>query len=107
MDSNKYTVSSGNVFTDVGDADAQRKHNRIILAVHIADIISNRGYTQAQAAQLLGIPQPEVSNLVNHKLDKFSFERLLGLLPKLDREVNIVVKKPSSGSQPGFNLQMV
>ena len=51
----------------------------------------------AAAADLLGITQPRVSDLVRGRLDKFSLEKLLDFLLALDRDVEIVVrKKPRS-----------
>ncbi len=58
---------------------------------------SSRRLSQTAAAQLLDINQPEISALVNYKLDGFSVERLLHFLNALDRDIEIVIrKKPRS-----------
>lgn len=51
----------------------------------INKIIEKNAWTQAFAAEKLGIDQPKVSQIKNGKIDGFSLERLLGFLKKLDR----------------------
>ena len=66
----------------------------------IKRIIKGRRLKQAEAAELLGIPQSKVSNLMNAKLDGFSVERLMKLLTLLNRDIEIRVKKaPRSRSE--------
>ena len=56
------------------------------------DLIAERRLTQVKVAQLLGIPQPHVSELKHYKLARFSSERLLRFLTHLDRDVEIVIR---------------
>lgn len=91
------TRGSGNVFADLGFADAEERQTKVRLAVEINSILERRRITQAAAAALLGITQPKVSALVNYKLDGFSVEKLMTLLTALDRDVRIVIRrKPRS-----------
>lgn len=46
----------------------------------INKIIEKNAWTQAFAAEKLGIDQPKVSQIKNGKIDGFSLERLLGFL---------------------------
>lgn len=48
----------------------------------INKIIEKNAWTQAFAAEKLGIDQPKVSQIKNGKIDGFSLERLLGFLKK-------------------------
>jgi predicted XRE-type DNA-binding protein len=89
--------SSGNVFADLGLADAGEKQTRVRLAVAINQIIAARRLSQTAAARLLSINQPKISALVNYRLEGFSVERLIYFLNALDRDVEIVIrKKPRS-----------
>lgn len=54
-------------------------------------IIEKNAWTQAFAAEKLGIDQPKVSQIKNGKIDGFSLERLLGFLKKLDHEITIMM----------------
>ena len=88
---------TGNVFADLGYADAEERQTKLRLAYAINGVIARRRLTQAAAAEKLGINQPKVSALANYKLDGFSVERLMTFLTALDQDVEIVIKdKPRS-----------
>jgi len=59
--SGKIVRSSGNVFADLGFADAGERQTKVRLAIAINGVIERRGLSQAKAAPLLGINQPKVS----------------------------------------------
>lgn len=83
---------STNVFADLGYADAGERKLRVQLAMEINSILSERALTQTAAAELFGIAQPHVSELVNYKLTRFSSERLMHFLTCLERDVEIIVR---------------
>ena len=88
------TKSSGNVFADLGLPQPEKYLAKAELARKINSIIDKRGLKQVATAEILEIDQPKVSALSCGRLDDFSIERLIGFLNKLDRDVEIVVKKP-------------
>lgn len=93
-------ASSGNVFADLGLENSDELLVKAELARKIGSIITQQQMTQAEAAGLLGIEQPEVSGLINGKLSSFSTVQLFRFLNALGRDVEIVVKtKPKSRSQ--------
>jgi predicted XRE-type DNA-binding protein len=85
-------VGTGDVFQDLGFADAGERKLRVQLAMRVNDIIKERHLTQAKAAALFGVPQPHVSELKHFKLSRFSSERLMHFLTLLDRDVEIVIR---------------
>ena len=89
----KIVRGSGNVFADLGFADAEERQTKVRLAVAINTIIEQRHLSQAEAAKLLRINQPKISALARFKLEGFSVERLMTYLTALDRDVSIVIKK--------------
>jgi len=96
-DDETITRGSGNVFADLGYADAEERQTKLRLAHAINSLIARRRLNQVTAAERLGITQPKVSALANYKLDGFSVERLMTLLTALDQDVEIVIrKKPRS-----------
>jgi predicted XRE-type DNA-binding protein len=95
-------AGSGDVFTDLGFADAGERKLRVQLAMQLNELIAARHLTQAQAATLFGIPQPHVSELKNYKLTRFSSERLLRFLTLLDRDVEIVIRPKARGHASGL-----
>ena len=93
------TRGSGNVFADLGFADAEERQTKLRLAFALNTILKRRRLTQRAAAALLGLGQPKVSALANYHLEGFSVERLMLLLTALDRDVEIVIRrKPRSRS---------
>ena len=101
-----YTVSSGNVFADLGVADPSEALAKAELARRISTIIARRRLTQAAAAELLGIDQPKVSALIRGKLTGFSIERLFKFLNALDRDVEIVIE-PRSRTRTSARVRVV
>ena len=92
---------SGNVFLDLGFADAGEMTTKVALAVEINRVMQGRGLTQALAAQVLKVSQPKVSALKNYRLDGFSVERLLNFLTALGRDVQISIYPKRSREATG------
>lgn len=99
---NALDTGSGNVFADLGFADSDERRLRVQLAMQLNELITARPLTQAQASALFGIPQPHVSELRNYKLTRFSSERLMRFLTKLDRDVQIVIRPKVRGRVTGL-----
>ncbi|MGL5162067.1 MAG: helix-turn-helix domain-containing protein [Plesiomonas shigelloides] len=59
------------------------------LCMIIKKMIDDRGLSQAAAAEVLGISQPRVSNLIRGRLDKFSNDMLLELLFKMGYKLDM------------------
>ncbi len=88
-------VGSGNVFADLGLGDAPALKLKAAIAAQINSILRHRRLTQVQASKLLGLPQPKISALKNGKLRGLSLEKLLEIMVKLDRDVEIGFSKSS------------
>ena len=84
-----------NVLVNLGFPDAEELTARTILAKKINDILENRGLVQADAATLLGMPQPKISAIRNYKLRGISLERLMQALTVLGQNVEITVRSSS------------
>ena len=87
--------SSGNVFADLGFDRPEEEILKAQLVREIRDIIKRRRLTQAKAAERLGLKQPDVSALVTGRIHKFSLERLLRCVRRLDQDVTLVVRPKS------------
>ena len=91
----------GNVFADLGLPDADELLARAELTRQIYTAIKDRDLTQAQAAEVLGLKQPDVSLLMRGKHTRFSTDRLLNLLMRLGRNIDIVVRNQRSTKSRG------
>src|ERR1700689_2819585 len=90
--------SSGNVFADLGLADAGAPLIKAGLVLKIDRTIRQRRLTQTAAAQLMGIDQPKVSAMLAGQFRGYSVERLMRFLVALGHDVEIVVKPMKRGS---------
>lgn len=93
----EFEHSSGNVFADLGLDDAAELYTRAALGSEVVKILKARGCTQAEAARLLGIKQPEVSALMCARFHRFSQERLIGFLNKLNLKVTLHISRHQQG----------
>jgi len=84
--------SSGNVFADLGIANADERQTKVRLAVAINNVLLRRGLSQGQASAQLGINQPKISALSKYRLEGFSVERLMRFLTLLNQDVEIVIR---------------
>ena len=100
----KVTSSSGNVFADLNLPNPEERLVKATIALSIGELIEKRGLTQAEAGAVLGLPQSSVSNLVRGKLEKFTLDRLLRYMRKLDYDVTISFK-PKPGVEATINVK--
>ncbi len=91
-------MSGGNVFADLGLAEAEEHLVKAGLVLKIDRIIRQEGLTQTAAATILGIDQPKVSAMLSGKFRGYSVERLMRFLVALGQDVQIVVKPTKSGT---------
>jgi len=86
--------SSGNVFRDIGfsDAEADSLFIRGCLMIEIEKIIKVNGWTQAQAAEILGVTQPRISEIVSDRVDLFAIDTLVKYLSILGKRVSVNVQ---------------
>ena len=105
MPNREFTPSSGNVFADLGLPHADHLLAKAELAAKIFAEIQRRRLTQSQAAAVLGIDQPKVSDLKQGKLSGFSIERLMRLLLRLGCNIEITVKRKAR-SKPEARLRV-
>ena len=97
----KLVRGSKNVYADLGMADAEEMLVKAQLASKIAEIIKQRRLTQVQAAELLGMPQPKLSNMLRGQFRGISESKMLDCLTLLGQDVQIVVKTASRSRKTG------
>lgn len=93
--------SSGNVYADLGLADAEEMQVKAQLVAKIAEIIKARKWSQQQAAEVLGISQPKLSNMLRGQFRGVSEAKMLDCLARLGRNVKIVVGPARRASSAG------
>lgn len=92
---------TGNVYEDLGRADAEEMRVKAQLAMKIGTIIKEKKLTQMEAAKLLGMTQPKLSNLLHGRFRGISETKMLECLTRLGRDVQIVVKPARRARKTG------
>ncbi len=95
-----YEKSTGNVFADLGFKEPEQELLKAKLTIQTFKLLKEQGYTQAEAAKLLGTTQPQVSALMNCKPISVSVGRLMEFLTILGQDVEVMVK-PTDPRAPG------
>lgn len=99
---------SDNPFAALGLADADIRLAKAEISRVIHRVIRERQLTQAAAARIMGLAQPDVSDLVRGRLARFSLERLERLLNTLDMDVTIrVTPRPASQTRTGIRVEFM
>ena len=88
---------SGNVYRDLGDPDADAKQFKALLAAEIIKVLDRDGLTVRAAQQRSGVPAADFSRIRNANLDRFTLDRLMGIINRLGSDVEVKLKvKPAA-----------
>lgn len=98
---------SGNVFVDLGFPDAPEMQLKAQLAAQIIRTLRERRLTQSAAARLTGLKQPDISSIVNTRLDGISVERLFLVLNRLGRRIEIRISSEEVETEDARTLVLV
>ena len=90
-----YTISSGNIFKDLGLPNPDEELAKVKLALKINRLIADQGMTQKEASKFFGISRSKMTSLRNGRLGHFSIDLLFSLLDQLDHYAVIIKDKKS------------
>ncbi len=87
------TLTGGNVFADLGFAheEATKLKIRSQLMMEISEWIKEQQLKQNDAAELLKISRPRVSDVMTGKIDKFTIDALIDLLERTGKHITVNV----------------
>lgn len=94
---------TANRFASVWDAientpqEAASMKARSSLMMELTAVIQERGMTQAEAAELFGVTQPRVSDLMRGKINLFSLDTLMDMASTAGMSPVVKVSKPKLG----------
>jgi predicted XRE-type DNA-binding protein len=87
------TISRGyhNVFNALEDnpAMAQNLKIRSELMIALRQYIEDSGLDQKKAAEVFGVHQPRISDLMRGKIDKFTIDMLVNMLARIGKTVKV------------------
>jgi predicted XRE-type DNA-binding protein len=93
----EFEEGSGKVFADLGLKNADQLLARAQIGYHVFKILQDQKLKQREIAATLGIAQPDVSHLMNGHFSRFTTDKLLDFLKRLDRKVTIEVSRRHKG----------
>lgn len=82
---------SGNVYQDFGHHNAGLEQARAVVCSKIIQIMDDRGLSTRDAEKLTGVSHTEFSRIRNAKLRRFTLDRIITILGKLDEQVEISI----------------
>jgi len=82
---------SGNVYRDFGHPNAGLEQARAITAAKIINILDERKLSTRDAEKLTGVSHSEFTRIRNAQLRRFTLDRMIAILGKLDEDVEVSV----------------
>ncbi|MEJ0065260.1 MAG: XRE family transcriptional regulator [Caulobacteraceae bacterium] len=89
MSDERYASIWDAIEADPGQAENMKLRSRLMMALR--DHIVQEKLNQAAAAELLGVTQPRISDLVRGKVDLFSLDTLVNMLAAAGLHVELRV----------------
>jgi len=91
-------LTHGNVLDDLDFTPAEALAIKVKADIYrdLISYIRTQAYTQRPLETLIGIPQPDVSNLVNGRVSKFSVAKLIKFAGKLNLGAKVTLTLPES-----------
>lgn len=93
----KFEAGSGNVFADLGLKDSDELFARAQIGFCVYKIVNDKNLKQREIGVVLGIAQSDVSHLMNGHYSRFTTDKLLEFLKRLDRKVSIQIAPHKAG----------
>lgn len=88
---------SGNIYADLGLEDADELFTRSQIGFLVFKILEDKKLKQREIGRILGIKQPDVSHLMNGHFSRFTTDKLLDFLKRLNQKVTIQVSSHHKG----------
>ena len=90
-----------NIFADLGLPDAEELRLKSQIVIALRRLVEERKLTQTKAAEVIGIAQPDLSNILRGKFRGYSVERLMRMLTAFEQDVEIVMRPHSKPGEAG------
>ncbi len=99
----EFEESSGNIFADLGFEDAEELYARGLIGCHVVQLLKEKDMKQREMAELLGVKQAEVSRLLNGHFSRFTVDKLLDFLKRMNQKVTIQIS-PHKQGEPYYHV---
>jgi len=93
----EFERGADNIYQDLGYKNPEEMLIKAGLALKIAQVVKSLKLTQSEAAEVMGISQDKVSNLLRGNFRRISEKKLMDCLIHLGYDIKISIK-PSNAS---------
>lgn len=95
-------LTRGSVLDDLGFSPSEALEIKVKAEIYrdLLQYIKEREFAQQELGTLLGIHQPDVSNLLNGRISKFSVSKLIKFAGKLNLGAQVKLTKPKARKLP-------
>jgi predicted XRE-type DNA-binding protein len=90
-------IDRGNVFAQLGLANAEQRLRKARLMNVINEAIKRRGLSQREAADATGLDQADISRIQHGRGGRYSTDRLLNILVRLRVDVEFSQRRGRAG----------
>ncbi|HLJ82665.1 MAG TPA: helix-turn-helix transcriptional regulator [Candidatus Eremiobacteraceae bacterium] len=98
---NRVIRAGKNVFAELNLPDADVVFAKARLVVALAGAIKAQNLSQVEAARMIGLTQPKVSRLLRGDTRGFTIDKIVQLLTRLKRDVEIKVTRAPAKTAVG------
>jgi predicted XRE-type DNA-binding protein len=92
------------IYAELGYKNYEEMETKSNLVTEIAKAIKKKRLTQTQAAKILSISQPKLSELLSGRFRGYSVERLMHFLNELGQDIDIIVKSKPRNRRARVNV---
>lgn len=93
----EFEESTGNVFADLELENPEELQARAMIGYHVIQLLKRKNMKQRELATLIKVKQAEVSHLLNGHFSRFTTDKLLDFLKRLDQKVSIQISPHKQG----------
>lgn len=93
----EFEESSGNIYADLGLDEAEELQARAMVGYHVIQLLKKKKLKQRELAALLHVKQAEISHLLNGHFSRFTIDKLLEFLKRMDQKVVINISPHKRG----------
>ena len=92
-----FEIGSTNIFDDLGLANAEELQSRALIGCHVVQLLHLKKMKQLELAEFLGVKQAEVSHLMRGNFNRFTTDKLLSFLRRMEQKVTIQISPHRQG----------
>lgn len=100
----EHTPSGGNVFADLGLANADESLFKAQLTVQILRFVEQKSWTPEEASATTNLSRSEMADLTRGRFTAFTIDRLLNILNRLGHNVEVRISAEESAPEEAQTL---